>query len=90
MAYRWWGQTTAVISDSRGGRGPSPGGISKQAPLETPITSEEGIAGIAIKHYLLLLSLPWELTHPGAATAEFSGHLVNLPKAHYCFPGPCN
>ena len=30
----------------------------EQAPPEVPITSEEGIA---LKHKLLLLSLPWEL-----------------------------
>ena len=49
------GQTTTVITDSRGGLGPLPLGIPEQAPLAALITSEEGIA---IEHYLLFLSLP--------------------------------
>ena len=57
------GETTAVISDSRGGRGPP--------PVASPVTSEEGTV---TRHYLLLLSLPWELT------AKCSEHLVNLPR----------
>ena len=81
------GQTTAVITNSRGGRGPLPLGVPEQAPPSFPITSEEGTA---IKHKLLLLLLPWELTHPAAATAKCSGHFVDLPRAHYHFPGPCN
>ena len=85
MVYRWWGQTTTVITDSRGGHGPIPLGVPEQAPLVAPITSEEGVV---IEHYLLLLSLPWELTH--TATAECSGYLVNLPKSQYHFPEPCN
>ena len=83
----WQEQTTTVITDSRGGCGLLPLGVPEQAPLVAPITSEEGIA---IEHYLLLFSLPWELTHPAAATAKCSGHIVNLPKAHYHFPEPCN
>ena len=42
------------------------------------------------KHYLLLLSLPCELTYPATATAECSEHSLNLPEAHYHFPGLCN
>ena len=87
MLYRWQGQTTTVITDSRGGHGPLPLGVPKQAPLVAPITSEEGIA---IEHRLLLLSLLWELTHPTAATAKCPGHLEDLPRAHYHFPGLCN
>ena len=87
MVYRWQGQTTAVITDSRNGHGPLPLGVPEQAPPAVPITSEEGAA---IKHKLLLLSVPWELMHPAAATAKCSGHLVDLPRAHYHFPGPCN
>ena len=87
MVCGWQGQTTTVITDCRGGHVPRLLGAPEQAPLAVPVTSEEGIV---IKHYLLLLSLPWELTHPAAATAKCSGHLVNLPKAHYHFPGPCN
>ncbi len=81
------GQATAVITDSRGGLGPLPLEVPEQAPLASSITSEEGIA---IEHYLLLLSLPWELTHPAVATAKCSGHLEDLPRAYYHFPGPCN
>ena len=81
------GQTTAVITDSRDGHGLLPVGVPEQAPPAVPITSEEGIA---IKHKLLLLSLPWELTHPAVATAKCSGHLEDLPRAYYHFPGPCN
>ena len=85
MVYRWQEQTTTVITDSRGGHGPLPLWVPEQAPPAVPITSEEGAA---IKHKLLLLSVPWELMHPAAATAKCSGHLVDLPRAHYHFPGP--
>ena len=87
MVYRWQGQTTTDITDSRDGHGLLPIGIPEQAPSVAPITSEEGTA---IKHKLLLLSLPWELTHPAVATAKCSGHLEDLPRAYYHFPGPCN
>ena len=76
-----------VITDSRDGHGLLPLRVPNQAAPEVPITSEEGIA---IKHKMLLLSLPWELMHPAAATAKCSGYLVELPRAHYHFPGPCN
>ena len=85
MVYRWQGQTTAVITDSRSEHGLLQLGDPEQAPLLAPITSEEGTA---IKHKLLLLSLPWELMYPAAATAKCSGHLEDLPKAYYHFPGP--
>ena len=87
MVYNWQGQTTTVITDSRDRHGLLPLGVPEQAPLAAPITSEEDIA---IKHYLLLVSLPWELTNPAAAIAKCSGHLINLLKTHYHFPGPCN
>ena len=87
MVYRWQGQTTAVIADSQGSHGLLPLGVPEQALPVVLITSEEGTA---IKHELLLLSLPWELTHPAAAAAKCSGHLVDLPRVHYYFPGPCN
>ena len=64
-----------------------PLGVPEQAPLVAPITSEKGTA---IEYYLFFLLLLWELTHPTAATAKCSGNLVNLPKAHYHFPGPCS
>ena len=37
------GQTTAVISDSRGGHGLPPLGIHEQAPLVAPVISEDTI-----------------------------------------------
>ena len=77
----------AVITEAGDNHGPLPLGVPEQAPPAVPITSEEGIA---IEHKLLLLSLPWELSHSAAATAKFSVHLVDLPRAHYHFPGPCN
>ena len=108
VVCRWQGQTTTVISDSIGGRGPLPLGIPEKEPLAAPTTSEDtnlhvshftwaplaapvtSEEGIAIEHYLLLLSLLRELTHPAAATAKCSGHLANLPKAQYHFLGPSN
>ena len=87
MIYRWQGKTTAVITDSRNGHGLLPIGVPEQAPPAVPISSEDGIT---IEHKLLLLSLPWELTYPHAATAKYSGHLEDLPRAHYDFPGPGN
>ena len=69
MVYRWQGQTTIVVTDSRGSHGLLPLGVPEQAPPVVLITSEEGAA---IKHKLLLLSLPWELMHPAAATAKCS------------------
>ena len=85
MVCKWQGQTTTVITDFRAGHGPLPLGVLEQAQFGAAIISEEGIA---IKYYLLLLLLPWEVTHTAAATAKCSGHLVNLHKAHYHFPGP--
>ena len=78
MVYRWQGQTTTVIIDSRDGHDLLPIGVPEQAPPVVPITSE---AGIATKHKMLLLLLPWELTHPAIATAKCSGHLEDLPRA---------
>ena len=91
MVYSWWGQTTGVISDSRGGSGLPPLGICEQAPLATPITSEGTTEeGTVTKHHPLLLSLPWEYTHPPTATSKCSRHQLNLPEARYHFPGPYN
>ena len=81
----WLGQTTTVITDSRGGRGPLSLGVPEEEALVAPITSEKGIA---IEHYLLLLSLPWELAHSAAATAKCSGHFVNLPRLITISQGP--
>ena len=89
MVCRWWGQTTAVINASRGGRGPLPLRFPEQAQFAAPITSDEGIA---IENYLLLPSVPWELTRHAAATAKCAGNIIiiNLHKAHYHFPERCN
>ena len=75
MACRWWGHTTAVISDSRGGHGPLPLWIPEQEPLAAPTTSEDtSEEDIVMECHLFLLSLPWEHTGPTAATAKCSGH----------------
>ena len=71
----------------RGDHGLLPLGVPEQAPPVVPSTSKEGTA---IEHKLLLLSLPWELTHPAASIAKCSGHLGDLPRARYHLPGPCN
>lgn len=67
------GQTTTVISDSRGRRGPPLPGIPEQEPLSAPTTSEGTIEDIVMEHHLLLLLLLWEHTCPAAATAKHSG-----------------
>ena len=85
MVYRWRGQTIAVITDPRRGHGLLPIGVPEQAPPAVPKTSEESIA---IKQKLLLLSFPWELTHPTAATAKCSSRLKDQPRAYYHLPGP--
>ena len=59
--------------------------LRPQPPQEG--TTEEGIV---TKHHLMLLSLPWELTCPAAATTKCSGDLLNLPKSHNHFPGLYN
>ena len=79
MVYMWWGKTTAVTSDSRGGHGWPPLSVCEQIPLAVPFTSEgTREEGIVTKHHPLLLSLPWELTHNGTATAKCSGYCLNL------------
>ena len=73
MVYRWWGETTTVISDSRSGCGLPPLGVPEQAPLAAPITTEGTTEkGTAIEHHLLLLSFFWEHTDYAAATAKCS------------------
>ena len=54
--YRWWGQTTVLITDSRGGRGPLPLGVPEQAPLEAPVTSEESFCNLTL-HVVALIPL---------------------------------
>lgn len=69
------------------GHGPLPLGIPEQAPPAIPIISEEDTA---IKHKLLMFSHPWELTHPAAATAKFSGHLEDTFELITASQGPVN
>ena len=64
MIYRWQGQTTAVISDTRCGHCLPPLGVCEQAQLAVSGTSEVGKEdGPATQHQPLLLKLPWESTH---------------------------
>ena len=73
VVCRWWGQTTAVIPDSRGGHGPLSLGIPEQKSLAATTTSEGTTEkDIVTEHHLLLLLLPWEHTCPAAATAKCS------------------
>ena len=68
------GENTAVIPDSRGGHGLPLLGIPEQKTLASPPTSEGTTEkDIVTKHYLLLLSLPWEHIYPAAGTAKCSG-----------------
>ena len=71
MVYGWQGQTTAVVSDYRGGYGPPPLGVHEQAPFVAQITLE-GTREVnkAIKHHPLLLSFSWEHKLPATATAK--------------------
>ena len=74
MVCRWQGQTTAVITDSRGGHGPLQLGIPEKEPRAAPATSEGTTEeDIAMEHHLLLISLPWKYTHPGTATGKYLG-----------------
>ena len=58
-------QTTTVISDSRGGRGPPPLGIPEQEPPAASTTSEgTKEEDIVMEHHLFLLLLPQEYTRP--------------------------
>ena len=84
MDYRWQGQATTIVTDSRDGHGPLQLQFLEQAPALLPITSDESL------RIELLLSRPWDLTHPYAITAKCPGHLVDLPGAHYHFPGTLN
>ena len=72
MVYRWQGKATTVISDSRGGCGLPPLGVSEQAPLVAPITSEGSIEEGTVNEYHLLLSLSGKHTTLAAATATCS------------------
>ena len=66
-----------VISEARGRRGLPLLGSCEWALPVTPVTSGIGKKrkkeGTATKHHMLLLSLPWDHTHPAAATAKHSG-----------------
>ena len=91
VVYSWWGQTTTVITDSRGGHGPPPLEVHQQAPLTALITSEGTTEeGIATECHQLLLSLLWKPTHLATTTVKCSGHHLNWPEPHYRFPEPCS
>ena len=86
----WGGQTTMVISHSRGVHGLLPLRVQEQAPLVALITTEGTSEEVIVtKHYLFLLQVLWELTNQATATAtatattKCSGHLMILQKAHY-------
>jgi len=65
--------------------------VCEQSSSAAPVNSDVGPEmGTATKHYLLLLSLPWEHTHPASAIAKSSGCWLHIPEGHYHFPGPCN
>ena len=69
MVYRWQGQPPQLAL-SRGGSGPPPLVVQKQAPLVAPVTSEGTTEeSIATKPHWLMFSLCWELTYPATATA---------------------
>ena len=85
MVYRQQGQTTEVVTDSRDGHGLLPIGVPEQAPPAVPITSEEGIA---IKHKLWFISLPWEHIHPADAIPNALGSAQTL--GDYPFPRSYN
>ena len=62
---------------ARDGHGPPSWGVCEQEPSVAPFTSECGAGeGIATKNHPLLLSLPWECTHPAIATDKCSRHCV--------------
>ena len=88
--YGRWGQMAAAISDFRGGHVPPPLGDCEHVPPRAQVTSGVGTEeGTATKHNSLLLSLPWECTHPAVSTAKGSGYCLQLPEGHCHFSGPC-
>ena len=91
VIYRWQGQITDVVSETRGEQGPPPLEVCEQAPPVAPVTSEGNTEeGFVTKHHPLLLSIPRELTCPATATAKCSRNHLYLPEGHYHFPGPSN
>ena len=85
VGYGQWGKPPPQAP------GQPPIGIWKQAPPADPITLEVvSKEGIATKWHPLLLSLPWECTHPTVATAKVSGHSLHLPEGYCHFLEPCN
>ena len=68
------GSNHSVILDSRVGHGPLSLGMPEQKSLADPTTSEGTTEkDIAMECHLLVLSHPWEHTHPAAAAAKCSG-----------------
>ena len=86
MVCRWRGQSTAVISDSRGGSGLPPLRVHEQALPVAPVTSEGTTEeSIVTKHRLLLVSLRWEHTH---LLLPLPNSLGSAPILDHCpFPG---
>ena len=89
MVCRWQGQTTAIISDSRDGRGPPPLGTPEQKSLAAPTTSEGTTEkDIMTEHHLLLFSLPWNTPALLLPLPNAQGSAQML---HQCpFPGTCS
>ena len=89
IVYSWWGQTTAVISDSRGGQGLQPLGVCVQAPLVAPVTSEgTKEEGIVTEHHLLLAYSPGNTPTLLLPLINTLGSTYTLDHCH--FPGPYN
>ena len=81
----------AVVLEAKGRHGLPSLGACEWAPPAASATSAVGKKkkeGTATKHHTLLLSPPWELTRPAAASAKCSGQNQMLD---YCpFPRPYN
>jgi len=85
VIYKRQEQTIAVMSDTRGGRGPPSLGVCEQAPRAAPATSEVGKEeGTATEYHPLLLSLPLLLPLPNAQGS------ANTTPDHCHFPVPCS
>ena len=67
-----------------------PLGVCEQAlPVASATSEVSKKENSATNHYLLLLSHPWEHTHPAAAAAKYSRQCLNMLD-HCPFSGPCN
>ena len=77
MVYKRQGQTTTVISDSRGELGPPPLGFCEQALLVAPVTSEAGT------ERALQLSTTCCCSHSSGDAHTLLLQLPNAPGATY-------